>query len=200
MFWTSDISELIKLNFTLDNNMTDEDKLNTLMRIILFFSILLALLTNRTNIMLFAIIMLILSIVLYKYQDELKKLNEDFFDKKKLKIIDNKVCIAPTKDNPLMNNNIYDNSCYDKFDNCSITNKKVNDKINTILDNSMYKDSYNNIYGKNNLHLIFYTVPNTSSYSNQNKFAKWLYKDYKTCKSDGGIECLNNIYSDIRVN
>ena len=32
MFWTSDISELIKLNFTLDNNMTDEDKLNTLTR------------------------------------------------------------------------------------------------------------------------------------------------------------------------
>jgi predicted Holliday junction resolvase-like endonuclease len=199
MFWTSDISELIKLNFTLNNNMTDEEKLNTLMRIILFFGILLALLTNKSNIMLFVIIILIISIFLYKYQNEIKQLNEDFFDKKKLKIIDNKICIAPTKNNPLMNSNIYDNSCYNNFDNCSINNKHVNDKINSILDNSMYKDTYNNIYGKNNLHLIFYTLPNNYSYTNQNKFANWLYRDHKTCKSDGGIECLNNIYSDIRV-
>jgi len=199
MFWTSDIGELIKLHFTFNNNMTNEDKLNTLMRIILFFGILLALLTNRSNIMLFVIIMLIFSILLYKYQNDLKHFNEDFFNKKKLNIIDNNICIGPTKDNPLMNNNIYDNVCYDKYENCSIDNKKINDKINRILDNSMNKDTYNNIYGKNNLHLIFYTMPNTSLYNNQDKFAKWLYKDYKTCKSDGGVECLNNIYSDIRV-
>ena len=199
MFWTSDISELIKLQFSFNNNMTDEEKLNTLMRIILFFGILLALLTNRSNIMLFVIIMLILSILLYKYQNELRHLNEDFFDKKKLKIIDNKICIGPTKNNPLMNNNIYDSVCYDKYETCSVDNKNIKEKINNILDNSMNIDTYNNIYDKNNLHLIFYTMPNTSTYNDQEKFAKWLYKDYKTCKSDGGIECLNNLYSDIRV-
>lgn len=198
MFWTSDISELIKLQFSFNNNMTDEEKLNTLMRIILFFGILLALLTNRSNIMLFVIIMLILSILLYKYQNELRHLNEDFFDKKKLKIIDNKICIGPTKNNPLMNNNIYDSVCYDKYETCSVDNKNIKEKINNILDNSMNIDTYNNIYDKNNLHLIFYTMPNTNLPNAQDKFANWLYKDYKTCKTDGGIECLNKLYSDIR--
>lgn len=199
MFWTSDISQLIKPHFSINNNMTDEEKINTLMRIILFCGILLALLTNRTNILLFVIIILIISILLYKYKNELKNINEDFLNKKKLKVIDNKICIGPTQDNPLMNKNIYDNySCYNNYEACSNDNKNISNKIDNILDNSINSDDYNNIYGKNNLHLIFYTMPNTNFPNAQDKFANWLYKDYKTCKSDGGIECLNKLYSDIR--
>jgi len=200
MFWTSDITKLIKPDLTFNNNLTDEEKINTLMRLILFLGIIFALLTNKTNILLFVIIILLLSILLYNYKNEIEKITENFFNKNNLKIIDNKICIGPTNNNPLMNKNIYDNkTLYKNYEACSNNNKQVSDNINCILNNSMSNDVYENIYGKNNLHLIFYTMPDTKLPNNQEKFANWLYKDYKTCKSDGGLECYNNIYSDIRV-
>ena len=62
---------------------------------------------------------------------------------------------------------------------------------------SVYDD--NDIYGINPLHLVFYTVPNSKSNNDQKLFAEWLYKDFHTCKENGGNECFNNIHSDIRI-
>ena len=46
---------------------------------------------------------------------------------------------------------------------------------------------------------IRWVMPNTNIPNKQEEFANWLYKDYNVCKSDGGIECYNNIYSDLRL-
>lgn len=190
MFWTSDIKELFKENLILNNNMTDDEKLNTVMRFILFTGIIIALLFNQYNILLVILLILLSSILLFYYQKNLKKNNESFLDKKNLKIINNEICIGPTKNNPLMNKNIFDKSdYYNNYNSCLNSNKNIDNEITDILNNSMNIDYYN-IYGKNNLNLILYTMPNTNLPNDQDIFAKWLYKDYNPCKSNGGNACF----------
>ena len=70
--------------------------------------------------------------------------------------------------------------------------------LQQILNNSIYIDDYD-IYNRNTLNNIFYTVPNNNIINDQEGFAKWLYRDNETCKEEGGIECYNNLYTDLRV-
>ena len=199
MYWTSNIYELLKPILIMQNNMNMEEKLNTFNRFILFCGILLALLFNNSKIVAFIIILLILSIFIYNFYIKNRNNNESFLNSNNLDIINNKLCIAPTKNNPLMNRNILDKNCKNEIDTCTISNKKIKDKINNILNHSLSNDFYN-IYGKNNLFNIFYNMPNNDNPNNRDMFMKWLYKDKESCKEEGGVDCYNNLYNDIRYN
>ena len=203
MFWTSDINQLLKPKLIPNDYMSDEEKLNTIVRLIIFVSILFALISLNKKFLikaiLFIIVILILSQVIYNNIDKINKIKEQFLNSNKLTLINNELCNLPTNDNPFMNNNIYDiNTIKNNYNACQYSNKTIKDKINNITNNIISYDD-NDIYGINPLNLIFYTVPNSKSNNDQKSFAEWLYKDYNTCKSEGGIECLNNIYSDIRI-
>ena len=54
----------------------------------------------------------------------------------------------------------------------------------------------NNFAERNGLKIEF-VIPEPIM-SNQLGTTQWLYKDFKTCKEDAGIECMNNIYYDLR--
>lgn len=199
MYWTSNIYELFKPILIIQNNMNMEEKLNTLNRFILFSGILIALLFNNTKIVAFIIILLLLSIIVYNYYIKNKDNKESFLNTNNLDIINNKLCIAPTKNNPLMNRNVLDNNCKNDIETCTISNKKVKNKIDKILNHSLSNDTYN-IYGKNNLFHIFYNMPNNNNPNNRDLFMKWLYKDPESCKDEGGIACYNNLHNDLRDN
>lgn len=199
MYWTSNIYELFKPILIIQNNMNMEEKLNTLNRFILFSGILIALLFNNTKIVAFIIILLLLSIIVYNYYIKNKDNKESFLNTNNLDIINNKLCIAPTKNNPLMNRNVLDNNCKNDIETCTISNKKVKNKIDKILNHSLSNDTYN-IYGKNNLFHIFYNMPNNNNPNNRDSFMKWLYKDPESCKDEGGIACYNNLHNDLRDN
>jgi hypothetical protein len=190
-----DYSELLKPIFILNNNMTQSEKINTIIRFILFCGIILALILNNYKIALFVFIIIISLFYLNYYNFNLNIIKEKFNNLNNLSYVDNKLCVTPSKNNPLMNRNIYDNRNYD---NCDIDNKCIKNKINKILNNSIYTDDYD-IYNRNILSNIFYTVPNNNIINDQEGFAKWLYRDNETCKEEGGIECYNNLYTDLRV-
>ena len=203
MFWTSDINHLFKPILIPKDYMSDEEKLNTIVRLIIFISILFALISLNKKILvksiLFIIITLIISYFIYNNIDKIKKIKEKFLNSNKLTLINNELCNLPTNDNPFMNNNIYDiNTIKNNYNACQYTNKNIKNKINKITNNTISYDD-NDIYGVNPLNLIFYTVSNSKSNNDQKLFAEWLYKDSQTCKENGGIECLNNIHSDIRI-
>ena len=190
-----DYSELLKPIFIINNNMTQSEKINTIIRFILFFGIIFALILNNYKIALFVFIIIICLIYLNYYNFNLDIIKEKFNNLNNLNLVDNKLCVSPSKSNPLMNRNIYDNRNYD---NCDIDNKCIKNKINKILNNSIYTDDYD-IYNRNILSNIFYTVPNNNIINDQEGFAKWLYRDDVTCKEEGGMECYNNLYTDLRV-
>jgi len=176
MFWSNDFTELLKPILIINNSMTNEEKLNTVMRLILFIGLIIILLTNSTKVFILLIILLLISILIYKSENFNKEFYSDY-------IYGN--CVMPTKENPLMNSNIF----YKKFYNsCNHNNKKIKNKVSKILDNTINYDS-GNIYNKNLLNLVLYTMPNNNIPNNQGEFANWLYKDNKTCKEDGGSAC-----------
>lgn len=191
MFWAYDFSELLKPIFIIDNNMNNDEKLNTIMRIILLCGVILSLILNNFKFILFIFIIFMLSILIYNFNIS----NENFNN---FNLIDNKLCIKPTNDNPLMNLNIFDKNNKLNYKPCDLDNKYIKNTISTILNNSINYDT-NDIYGKNFLDYVFYNVPNSNLPNDQETFANWLYKDYITCKQDDGIECYNNLYTDLRI-
>ena len=203
MFWTSDVKQLLKPIIIPKDYMSDEEKLNTVVRFIIIASIIIALVSLNKKFLVKTILLLFLvlalSYLIYTHMDKLNKLKEQFLNSNKLVLINDELCNLPTNENSFMNNNVYDyNTIKNNYNACPYTNKKINNKVNEITNNSLSYDN-NDIYNKNPLKLIFYTVANSKSCNDQKKFADWLYKDFETCKSDGGIECLNNIYSDVRI-
>jgi len=203
MFWTSDINHLFKPILIPKDYMSDDEKLNTIVRLIIFISILFALISLNKKFLvksiLFIIIILMISYLIYNNIDKINKIKEQFLNSNKLTLIDNELCNLPTNDNPFMNNNIYDiNTIKNNYNACQYSNKNIKNKINQITNNTISYDD-NDIYGVNPLNLVFYTVSNSKSNNDQKLFAEWLYKDSQTCKDNGGIECLNNIHSDIRI-
>lgn len=203
MFWTSDISHLLKPILIPKDYMNDEEKINTIVRLIIFISIIFALISLNKKFLvktiLFIIIILIISYLIYNNIDKINKIKEEFLNSNKLILINNELCNLPTNENPFMNNNIYDiNTTKNNYNACQHTNKNIKNKINQITNNIISYDD-NDIYGVNPLNLVFYTVSNSKSNNDQKLFAEWLYKDFQTCKENGGNECLNNIHSDIRI-
>lgn len=196
MFWLYNYLELFNPILIPKDYMTFEEKLNSIMRIILFSGIVLALIFNDYRFILFIIILLFISIFIYNYQQNMLVNNEKFLDEKNITIIDNESCVKPTKNNPMMNVNIYDKN--KNIKSCNVNNKNVSKKVNNLLNCNIYRNDYD-IYNTNILNRIFYTMPSTTIPNEQNKFGNWLYNRGKSCKENNGEQCYNNLYSDIKV-
>ena len=199
MFWINNLNELLNPILIPTENMTLEEKLNTISRLILFIGIIAAFIFNDSRYILFIIIMLIISIIIYSFQNKNLLSSEKFLDNKNLDIIDNKLCTKPTVNNPFMNPTIMDvtyNS--NKPTACSIDNKKITNLISDTFYSRVFRQA-GDIYGKMSSERQFYTVPCTSIPSDQTSYAEWLYKTGKTCKENNGAQCLNNIYTDYKL-
>lgn len=199
MFWINNLNELFNPVLIPTENMTLEEKLNTISRLILFIGIISAFIFNDSRYILFIIIMLTISIVIYNFQNNNLLSAEKFLEDKNLDIIDNKICTKPTVDNPFMNptlNDIKYNS--NKPNACSIDNSKINNLINDSFYSRVFREA-GDIYGKLSSERQFYTVPSTSIPNDQTSYAEWLYKRGKTCKENNGEQCYNNLYKNYRL-
>jgi hypothetical protein len=183
-------------------------KLNSLLRLSIYFSTITYLLDKRKiNLFLIPIITAIITFFIRKrvkdkpvqleIQNQLlnSALNETNLDKQILKEME-KECRLPTDDNPFMNPMITDTGTKnlkkpicDYYNNKSI-HKMVDDKF---LD-GLYQD-VNDIFGKNNSQREFYTVPVTNVPNDQGDFAKWLYQTPSTCKEGNMLQCSSNAYN-----
>jgi hypothetical protein len=198
MFWLDNISELMNPIIIPDINMTIEEKINAIIRAIIFVGLICTLVFNDTRYILFIIIIMIVSILIINYQYEKNKKIEKYLDLNDLDIVDNKKCIKPTENNPFMNPNILTTKKGNQeCGACSIHNKNINKNINKYFYEKIFRNA-DDIYDKSTLDRQFYTVPSTTIPNNREKLGDWLYNRGPSCKEGNGSKCYNNLYNDIK--
>lgn len=198
MFWLDNISELMNPIIIPDINMTIEDKINAIIRAIIFVGLICTLVFNDTRYVLFVIILMIISILIINYQYEKNKKIEKYLNLNDLDIVNNKKCIKPTENNPFMNPNILTTKKGNEdYEACSINNKNVNKNINKFFYQKIFRNA-NDIYDKSTLDRQFYTVPSTTIPNDREKLGEWLYDRGPSCKEGNGMKCYNNLYNNIK--
>lgn len=125
------------------------------------------------------------------YNEEVKIKVKETLDIEKRDLINNRLCVKPTKDNPFMNPNILEVSNLN-YSACDVDNKKVRKGIDTYFKDPVYKDVID-IYDRKFSERQFYTMPSTTIPNDQDSYVKWLYSRGKTCKENNGEQCYYNI-------
>jgi len=195
MFWIDNLNELFNPVLYPNINMTIEEKLNAIIRLILFIGIIATLIFNDSRYILFILIIMLISIVIYNYQMEKNKMIEKYLNDNDLDIINNEKCVKPTEENPFMNPSLIGYN--KKYDSCSIENKHIKDNIDYFFNKNVFRET-DDIYDKSLLDRQFYTVPSTSIPNNREKLASWLYERGPSCKENNGEQCYDNLYNNIK--
>jgi hypothetical protein len=175
--------------------MSIEEKINAIIRLILFIGIIATLIFNDSRYILFILIIMLVSIVIYNYQMDKNKKIEKYLNDNDLDIINNEKCVKPTEENPFMNPSLIGNN--NKYDSCSIENKHIKDNIDYFFNKNVFRET-DDIYDKSLLDRQFYTVPSTSIPNNREKLATWLYERGPSCKENNGEQCYDNLYNNIK--
>ena len=206
--WYEDFNVLIdrrKLcNYIPLKSYTKNEKLNAIMRLAIYISIVLILVTFDLN---YAFVLIIAGILTYVVNSSIDSKNDKKFEKtienysqlKKDKHIKNnnidvkkyvKKCTLPSEDNPFMNFLVSDKR--NKKPACKSTNdKKVEKLVEDKFNIGLFKD-INSVYNNENSQREFYTMPNTAVVNDQEGLGKWLYLTPKTCKEGNGNQCVGN--------
>jgi hypothetical protein len=185
LFWINNLNELFNFTLIPTNYMTFEDKMNTILRLILFIGIIATLIFNDYRYLLMIIIIFMMSVFIYNFQMNNIKNAEKFLDNRNLDVVDNKVCAKSTVDNPFMNPSLLD------------IKHNPNKPAACSIDDNFYKRLYRDVgdlYGKMSSEREFYTVPCTTIPNDQEGFGKWLYDRGTTCKENNGEQCYRNIH------
>ena len=193
MFWLDNLNILTIPILIPDINMTFEDKLNAIIRALLFIGIIFTLVFNDSKYILFVLIIMIISIIVYNYQIEKNKQIDKYLNENNLDIVNNSKCIKPTRSNTFMNPNVLDKNM---FSACSVENSKINKNMNKYFNENVFRET-DDLYNKSLLPRQFYTMPSTTIPNEQEKLADWLYNTGPSCK-ENGLKCYENIYTDLR--
>lgn len=195
MFWIDNLNELFNPVLYPNINMSIEEKINAIIRLILFIGIIATLIFNDSRYILFILIIMLVSIVIYNYQMDKNKKIEKYLNDNDLDIINNEKCVKPTEENPFMNPSLIGNN--NKYNSCSIENKHIKDNIDYFFNKNVFRET-DDIYDKYLLDRQFYTVPSTSIPNNREKLATWLYERGPSCKENNGEQCYDNLYNNIK--
>jgi len=203
MFWTEEVSILLTPTLIPTDYMSFDEKLNTLTRLVIFICLIVSLITQNINIIVFMFIIISLIVIVYKYSEKYRdEVTEDFFNENDLEVVDNQVCVKPSINNPLMNPNIIHLRDYDKLKisgACPSYNENIGNQIEEIFDKSNFINS-NDLYNRSSLlKRQFYTVPGDTIPNNQNEFGHWLYNRGPSCKEGNLTRCYTNMHRDIRL-
>lgn len=198
MFWLDNLQELTSPVLIPNNHMTTEEKLNAIIRLIMFIGIMATFIFNDSRYILFVLIIMIISIVLYNYQYEKIQQTEKYLNDNNLDILDNKKCVKPSKQNPFMNPNILNIKMgEEQYQACSVEKPQIQDSMKKYFFMNVFRET-DDIYDKSLLERQFYTVPSTSIPNEREKLADWLYNRGPSCKENNGVQCYNNMYNDLQ--
>jgi hypothetical protein len=204
--WTEKYSILYEKKYLFEiipnKNFDFNRKLNSLLRLSIYYSTLTYLLDNKkTNMFYIPFVVAVITYVLSrKYKEtfnnitNVQLMNDFKTDEDLIKNLEGS-CKIPTSDNPFMNPEIYDYNT-DKMSEPACTsynNKGLQNYSEKQFNGSLIRD-VNDLFGKNNSQRQFYTVPGNSIPNDQDTFAKWLYATPKTCKEGNGLQCAANMY------
>ena len=195
MFWLDNLKELFNPILYPNVNITIDEKINAIIRLILFTGIIATLIFNDSRYILFIFIIMLISILIYNYQMDKNKMIEKYLNENDLDIINNEKCVKPTQDNPFMNPSLigYNN----KYDSCSIENQKIKENIDYYFNSNVFRET-DDLYDKSLLDRQFYTVPSTTIPNNREKLTSWLYERGPSCKENNGEQCYNNLYNNVK--
>lgn len=207
-FWYEDVSVLLepsKLKKYIPlKSYSKVEKLNAIVRLGIYISILFIILTSNVNYLFIAIFCLLITLFINSNEEtkkvrEIKKNVENYDNikkdeniKKRRINVDNYLedCVLPSDENPFMNVLLTDKRT--RKPACrTVKNKKIKKLVNDKFSQGLFKD-INSVYDRENSQREFYTTPNTTIPNNQGDFANWLYKTPKTCKEGNGNQCVAN--------
>lgn len=201
MFWTNDINILFQPVLIPTDYMPIDEKLNALTRLVIFVTLIIALLLQDSRIILLMIILVIIIVIIYEYYNKYNVQTDSFLNSKNLEVIDNKICLKPTQNNPFMNPVLTDitNDEYNSasIGACDVYNERIEESIDKMYNESMYRNA-DDLYDRSTGKRQFYTVPGNKVPNDQEIFANWLYNRGKSCKENNGSKCYENLYNDIR--
>lgn len=216
-FWYNNISILFQSDrlteFFPTGEQTLEERLNSLVRLSLYSSIILYYFHKNYKYLYIFVASLLITYYIYSQKNGTQQIPQATVTKSNttessIENLTNEVgnvpkCTPPTLDNPFMNVTMKDmlnldaktNSIIDRPKACDTTDPKTKQNIDTMFNHNLFKD-VNDVFGKMNSQRQFYTMPSTTIPNAQDDFAKWLYLNPKTCKEDQEF-CLK--YEDIRA-
>lgn len=206
-FWYDDIEILWNpdrlIEFFPSKDHTIEERLNAIMRLCIYISILLFAQQAKHEYLFIAVGGAVFTYYIYKNRMETEEIKKQYQYEEMSRIEGFKdvECSKPTLDNPFMNAtmkdymNIVDGKIVDRPPACIITEPEVKKEVDELFNNNLYRD-VDDIFGKMNSQRQFYTMPSTTIPNDRESFQKWLYDSPMTCKEDQNY-CLR--YDDIRA-
>lgn len=197
MFWLENLQDLWKGNLVPNNYMTIEDKINAVMRFVIFTGIMATLIFNDSRYILLVLVIMLISIVIFNYHQERIAESEKYLNTNDIDIVDNRKCYKPSLHNPFMNPNITHIREDSDIKNCPIENSGIRDSMKTNFYSNVFRET-DDIYDKSLLERQFYTMPSTSIPNEREKLGDWLYNRGASCKENNGVQCYNNLYNEIR--
>jgi len=213
-FWFNDISILFNKNYLLEvlplREYDFNRKLNAVVRFTIYYGILLYVLNQDKNILCLPFITVVITVFLHKTNKNtgdntamvglmnVKKHDINVDVDKMIDEINTNVYRVPDKDNPMMNQNVFD--LYDgKQAIPTYNNPGVNKVVEDKWVDKMPQDS-NDLFNRRNSQRQWYTMPNTEAMNKQTEFAKWCYATPSTCKEGNGLQCANNLHPRLNRN
>ena len=203
--WYKDLSIILAKNrlteFYPSLKMNIEEKLNAIVRLCLYLSIILLLYSKKYYYLFVFLISLLITYLIHKTVSQEKnfKNNKENF-KNKSSYQHNYV--EPTINNPFMNvelNDYYGNQNRESIIKTKLNNNELKKKIEDTFNYNLYRD-FDDIFSKNNSQRQFYTTPITTIPNDQTTFSKWLYKSPPTCKEGNLERCYNINYNNLKQN
>lgn len=190
--------------------MTLNEKLNSLVRISIYISLVLIFIFQKTVYLFIPIICLAFTYLIYKNERETKKESFESIDllkseqektsinqKNYTEAITSNInvnegvynnCVLPTPANPFMNANLISDK-RDRPPACTYYDKpELAERVENEFMTNLYRD-VSDLYGKNNNQREYYTMPSTTIPNDQTSFARWCYLAPPTCKEDS-IRCV----------
>ena len=156
-----------------NNNLNRIEKINSLARFAIYYSILILVLEQNNKLLAIGITILTISFFLGN--------SEGFTTTDKT--IDPNSCQPPTKNNPFMNFTISD-LIDNKNRNGACSDTKSKDLMRTKFRSQLYSDS-SDLWGQFISDRNFYTMPNTEIVNKQSDFARWCFGNSGECKTTG---------------
>jgi len=172
--------------------MSIEEKLNAVVRFLMYFGVFLALVRSDYRYLFFGIAGAVIAVVINEYVKQKAKVTEKFLKEKQIDIVDNRVCSRSTVDNPFMNPSIADITLNPNHPvACDLENENTRNVVETNFNARLFRD-VSDLYGKLASQRQFYTVPVTTIPGDQKSFGEWLYNRGPSCKEGNGIQCARN--------
>lgn len=198
--WFHDLQGFInKDNYMIffpSSSMSFSEQLNALMRLSLYFSLILLLIKKDSNILFIPIFVGLFTYIIWTVDDKNKKSEKDTLSKLGLReeYISKELCQKPSKNNPFMNVLVSDYSQNPSRPRACRIQGKVKHEVNKHFDHNLYRD-VDDIFHKKASDRQFYTTPSTTIPNDAVGYAKWLYGDGSgTCKEGNGGRCYSNMY------